>query len=971
MTSLFTLASNDQSAVYLAQLFGSVGNVLQPMGSGTTVLNMMGTLFKTLNTTALIVGSLLVTYTTVVGLLKTAQEGEFLGKQWNSMWVPLRMVMGIAALFPTESGYSAIQIVFMWIIMQGVAAGDSLWTTAINFIQKNGSPYASVATISSVGIQTNIESLYQAVTCADAARRVDGSPLYPNSNGSTHSYYYCADHGAGASNADNFCSSTQTPVLSDVLKSSNPQQSFPSICSVSSDGSAGGTNNILTCNIGPNYNGTGACGSISLGNYAGIVNNCSGAQAAGVSSSSSTGQLQCVAYKAQQDELSQAILPTLEAMANKTNEFDHQYMIFYENKSPYVSSVSALTPEQKASMTPGSLPSQPPPAEDWIMRHCKDVGLKATDCCIYNNYTPLPPPVSCNKNNPCDSGTCSSNTTTSGTCSVTSKTTAAPTNCLTPDPNTGLFSKGFASDVNVMSGLTDYGNISKSAAQSLLLMCGVAPLYVSASTSTGTYSASGCMTHIAKATGTNPPTVCSSTVACASGGLCTSSSSTPGQCIFAQQGDFITGQVNNYNQALNTVTSALLAAQAAQQLASGENGNYDNMRNMGWMMAGGYYYQLAKQSNSDLQAANPPFIVTVQDPAMDDNSPLHGYRNNVQAAQYIIDRITGQSSSSLSGNAGASRIMSKQQQAQEGILSNFMGNLTGEANPLVGMQRAGEALIITGSVLFGVTLIVVALIAAFSNVTFIALGTGIPTNPAQAAFHYLGGTLFMGVMAFWGWCVVTGGFLSVYTPLIPYTIFTFGVIGWFFSVIEAMIASPFVALGILSPGGQHDLLGRAEPAMLLLANIFLRPTLMIMGMMTSMLFANIIVSIINSAFTGVMSDIYGSGTPDMISLILFIMAYTMLIISALNKTYSLIDIIPDRVLVWVGGQAGQGSGSAEGLSSMKGGVEAGGAAAAGAAKGAGDSAKGASDAATGKAKEKKKEDADAAKEAREEARSKK
>src|SRR5688500_18872811 len=123
MINVFTIAVNDQSIYYLGRIFGNVGTVLP--GTGPAILSAM---FKVFNTAMLAVGSLIVTYTTVVGVLNTAAEGEFLGKHWHSIWVPLRTVIGIAGLFPTSSGYSAIQIVMMWVIMQGVGAADSVWT---------------------------------------------------------------------------------------------------------------------------------------------------------------------------------------------------------------------------------------------------------------------------------------------------------------------------------------------------------------------------------------------------------------------------------------------------------------------------------------------------------------------------------------------------------------------------------------------------------------------------------------------------------------------------------------------------------------------------------------------------------------------------------------------------------------------------------------------------------------------------
>src|SRR5579862_7844562 len=111
MNSLFTLASNESTmgAVFLLNsIFGTVGNVLG--GSGPQLL---GSLFKVFNTTVLALGSLIVTYTTVVSILLTAHEGEALGKKFHTLWLPIRTVMGISALVPTTSGYSYLQIGLM------------------------------------------------------------------------------------------------------------------------------------------------------------------------------------------------------------------------------------------------------------------------------------------------------------------------------------------------------------------------------------------------------------------------------------------------------------------------------------------------------------------------------------------------------------------------------------------------------------------------------------------------------------------------------------------------------------------------------------------------------------------------------------------------------------------------------------------------------------------------------------------
>ncbi len=128
MINIFQLAESDQSVAYLGQIFGNMGVALA--GSGSSIL---GNMFRTFNTILLVVGAFFIVYITIVGVMTSAQEGEFM-KKWNSLWTPIRIVLGIVALFPTSSGYCAIQVVIMWLVIQGVGAADSVWKTTIDYV---------------------------------------------------------------------------------------------------------------------------------------------------------------------------------------------------------------------------------------------------------------------------------------------------------------------------------------------------------------------------------------------------------------------------------------------------------------------------------------------------------------------------------------------------------------------------------------------------------------------------------------------------------------------------------------------------------------------------------------------------------------------------------------------------------------------------------------------------------------------
>ena len=106
---------------FLSALFGDlVGN-----GGGA---NPMASVIGKFNAVLILVGGILVSYTLVAGTMKTAHEGEMLGKGWSSMWIPLRTSLGIAAIVPIGTGYCVIQYIVMWLVMQGVGAADLIWS---------------------------------------------------------------------------------------------------------------------------------------------------------------------------------------------------------------------------------------------------------------------------------------------------------------------------------------------------------------------------------------------------------------------------------------------------------------------------------------------------------------------------------------------------------------------------------------------------------------------------------------------------------------------------------------------------------------------------------------------------------------------------------------------------------------------------------------------------------------------------
>ncbi len=129
----FAPPPSDVSVIFLGNIFGIVDGVLHGTGS-----QIMGAMFGVFNAAVLALGGIVIMYTLIVGTMNTAHEGQMLGQKWSSIWIPVRSTIGLALLIPKASGYCLMQIMIMWIVVQGVGAADKIWETALDYLNRGG-----------------------------------------------------------------------------------------------------------------------------------------------------------------------------------------------------------------------------------------------------------------------------------------------------------------------------------------------------------------------------------------------------------------------------------------------------------------------------------------------------------------------------------------------------------------------------------------------------------------------------------------------------------------------------------------------------------------------------------------------------------------------------------------------------------------------------------------------------------------
>jgi defect-in-organelle-trafficking protein DotA len=159
-------------------------------------------------------------------------------------------------------------------------------------------------------------------------------------------------------------------------------------------------------------------------------------------------------------------------------------------------------------------------------------------------------------------------------------------------------------------------------------------------------------------------------------------------------------------------------------------------------------------------------------------------------------------------------------------------------------------------------------------------------------------------------------------------------------VIEAMVAAPIVALGITHPEG-HDAFGKGEQAVMILMNVFLRPAMMIIGYVAAIALCYVGVWMLNAGFQHAIGFIlgappdalpplpplskaaasvpisgekvsststitigmgYGDTWAGIYAFFFSILIYTSAYLTIVQKSFTLIHYLPDKVLRWIGGQ---------------------------------------------------------------------
>ncbi len=163
---------------------------------------------------------------------------------------------------------------------------------------------------------------------------------------------------------------------------------------------------------------------------------------------------------------------------------------------------------------------------------------------------------------------------------------------------------------------------------------------------------------------------------------------------------------------------------------------------------------------------------------------------------------------------------------------------------------------------------------------------------------------------------LTAGFILFYVvPFLPFIYFFFAFGGWVKGIFEAMVGAPLWALAHLRIDG-NGLSGQAAVSgYFLIFEVFLRPILIVFGLLASISIFSALVSVMNQVFdlvianTGgfdVTAELTGAVASEIASMrsavdeFFFTVIYTIIVYLMGMSSFKLVDLIPNNILRWMG-----------------------------------------------------------------------
>jgi len=359
----------------------------------------------------------------------------------------------------------------------------------------------------------------------------------------------------------------------------------------------------------------------------------------------------------------------------------------------------------------------------------------------------------------------------------------------------------------------------------------------------------------------------------------------------------------------------------------------DQAKSDGWLMLGSYYWTISRftQHQHEISGAmpqvNPANYRRMLENSWDDPAFQALYQNAERRAR---DQIRASRDAATAGEesvfAKATLLIKKY--VFPGLSPvELVADSMKTGDPIAELTNFGHGLVVSSEALG------VAALAAGAATSF---GEGAAKSPVAQVLTLGGsagaaestGFLKSALMLLVSTVTITlfsaGAFLAFYLPALPWLLWMAAVIGWLILIIETLFAAPLWAVGHMLPEGEGVAGQHGRQGYMMLLGVLARPPLMVAGLFSAMILFSLVGNLVGHCFMIFYQSVSGARIAGIVTIIAQILILSSCMIVFAHKIFSLINLLPERVIGWIG-QMRQDLGESDDVHRTRGVVMAGGA----------------------------------------------
>lgn len=334
----------------------------------------------------------------------------------------------------------------------------------------------------------------------------------------------------------------------------------------------------------------------------------------------------------------------------------------------------------------------------------------------------------------------------------------------------------------------------------------------------------------------------------------------------------------------------------------------DRMKDGGWATLGIWYSVFAEVNEAMNEMLDP--VVKFEDPKTS-NSSLED--DLVSAIHGLI--ASAQSQAATTGLTNEVGNTSVGQYIFGGVLNAMAGsNATGASNtinPIIAFKNIGDNALTLAQTLYfatkaveaipGASLVKGALTSKIGQFAMKTTGIGgfvaSIANDAGALLIPIAFILF-----------ATAATMAFYLPMLPFIQWFAALLHWFTSILESLVGSALWALAHFDSDGE-GMGQRASYGYLYLLNNFARPIILSFAFFFASAGVTVMGTFLFKFFGAAIASAQGSSLTGLMSIIAYLVIFTMLGITLINSSFSVLLGMADRIIGWVGNTTSSAIGS--------------------------------------------------------------